>query len=276
MPHHTLRSRLQLTLATMAILFLAQGCAKHTHPPSQGVAPDPIVTKTIQQPKTFNGIETDGSVTLNLQQSPSYKQPHITVTGKQSLLNDMQFSVHHHHLVIHASHDGANAQHTKLTVQVPQLTELKLSGHSKITASFRDQLSPLSVQLHGHSALTLNGMVQLHQLEQKDNSLSHIVFTNSATLHITLFGHSQAFIAGRAQHLMARAFNHSELLALHLRADQSWLQANHHAIIRISPLHHSHAFTNDHALIMYGTTPQHSTAYHTEHSAELRAIPPIH
>lgn len=255
---------LQLILTTVALLITTPGLAIFgLHHDSN------IVTKTVQRSPAFDTIHMDGPLTLKLQQNPKYNH-HIQVTGPQALLTQLTLNIANRRLEVHLPFYDEGDGKVIITVQTPMLADLSQGGDSATSAYFRDQLAPLNIHLHGHSQLTLDGMVQLHTLQQKNNSQSKIVFANSHQLSIQLNDHSHAYIAGRAKQLLAKANDHSTLSSQHLRTDSAWLQAQNNATIRVSPLHESHAFAKDQAHIMYDSTPHHSSAYHTDTATVVR------
>lgn len=265
MKHNTLRSLFRLTMLSMLLAITIPSLAK-----AQQTRGDTIITKTVQQAPSFDTIQIDGPITLKLQQNPQYHHQ-IIIQGPEKALSGLNLTITANRLNAHMpAHRHQGAEQATITVQTPMLNELYQSAGSSTTAHFRDQSKPLAVYLRNNSTLTLDGMVQLQSLQQQDNSQSHIVFTNSKQLDVQLHDESTAYVAGRAQHILAKLSDASTLSGQYLRANQAWLQAQEASTLYISPVHESHAFAEDTAQIIYHSTPQTSTTYHAERSNILR------
>lgn len=222
--------------------------------------PDPnrMITRYIRNPPAFNHVDASGMVKVILIQDHTLS-PHIALTGPRDAINNVSISISAKTLHVNLpSFDlperSGNLYPVAVHIYLPHVVSIATAGTAHVNAYFEYQPSPLALYMRGESMARINGLVNVNQIIQSDNSRSHIVFSDSQDINVILHQYSRAYLAGHAHHLYARGDGYAILNGRHMRAEHAWLQNEGHSVAMLSPLTQLDAFATNQANIIAANT----------------------
>lgn len=221
--------------------------------------PHRMITRYIRKPPAFNHVDASGMVKVILIQDRSLS-PHIALTGPRSAINNVSISISAKTLHVNLpSYDipdmFGNQYPVAVHVYLPRVVSIATAGTARVNAYFEYQPAPLALYMRNQSVARINGLVNVNQIIQSNNSRSHIVFSNSQDINVILHEYSRAYLAGRAHRLFARSDGYAILNGRHMRAEHAWLQNGSHSVTMLSPLTQLDAFATGSANVITASAP---------------------
>lgn len=224
-------------------------------PASHKIVP---LVKTISLPP-FYSIETDGNFDVVLVPG----QPRVEIKNSQANSVHIYVSNGVLHLNTLENNEKNAPQNTvpiNVRVATQNLNDLVLSDGTAITAQNvygRDMVINVGDQSH----VVLNGYINISKIIAGSDSYVNIHWVNSTNLAIVAHDHSEIYLAGVANRMVARLRDNAHLDAKYLRAKEAWVKTKDSAIADVLATNSLSAFASDNSNIYYYKNPTNLVEY---------------
>lgn len=280
-------------LSLLLIAFLSTGCVQHHQQKiAQPVVHTCIATSQYKQVSTFNRVDVQGPININLH--TGYKRPQIILKGDEHDLAQIQIVVTQNTLylrtkpgyrpfgIIHADirSQSLNSLHyvgtgtitgnrlnsNSLDLILVNPTSTRLSGNIRLrklnvkgsgVVQINGISSPyLSVDLKGNSRVQLTGTANVGRIKLDGNAWLNLYWIKSNNLTIRGKKGAKIQLAGAVNVLDLELWGTTHFKGRFLRAQRSFVKTHGHSVAEISAVKHQSSLATDASDILYYNLPQ--------------------